>query len=233
MHKKNWVRIQESEDKRKKTFTLDHQGKKILKQVEKHANKIVFNAFDELEENEKEIVHQGLSLYAKALKLSRVRNDYKIRVIKNKDDLKIAKIVRKSIKELGFDGPGTAATDTTLDYLSKSFVGKNKIYLVAEKDGEIFGGAGIAPLTGGKKLTCELVRMFIDSKARGQGLGQLLMNESLQRAKEFGFSYCYLETTEVMKAAQTLYINNGFEYLTERMGDTGHFACKVYMGRKL
>lgn len=233
MLKKSWVKLKEAKDQRKKHYSLNKNGLKVFKAIENDANLKVNSALNQLSKEEQETARKGIELYAKALKISRLKNEYNIRVIEKKDDLQVAKIVRRSLKEMGFKGPGTAAADETLDYLSQVFVGKKKIYLVAEKDGKVCGGAGIVPLVGGDAKTCELVRMFIDNSARGRGLGQLLIEEALVHAKGFGYEYCYLETTERMKAAQKLYQNNDFDYLDKRMGDTGHFACKVFMGREL
>ena len=51
----------------------------------------------------------------------------------------------------------------------------------------------------------------------------------LNRAKEYGFDACYLETMPNMEAAQKLYKKMGFEYIDARMGDTGHYSCPVFM----
>lgn len=75
--------------------------------------------------------------------------------------------------------------------------------------------------------------MLVTGDSRGSGLGQLLMDEALSYARRLKYKYCYLETTKRMVAAQHLYLNNGFSYLRKRLGATGHFACKVFMGRKL
>lgn len=233
MYKKRWIEIVDSADLRKKPYILTKEGRKILDKVEVLANKRVANALEELSIKDREVVKNGIYLYSQALKKSRLKGQYKIRVIEKKDDKHIAKIVRKELKELGFEGPGTAATDESLDYLSQVFVGKDRIYLVADREGKICGGAGATALVGGPKKTCELVRMFIERSSRGSGLGQLLIDYILKAAKDFGYNYCYLETTEKMKSAQRLYLNNGFEYLPKRRGNTGHFACKVFMGRKL
>ena len=56
-----------------------------------------------------------------------------------------------------------------------------------------------------------------------------MMQVCLQKAREFGFEQCYLETMPYMKAAQKLYTKTGFTYLDGPMGDTGHYACPVHM----
>lgn len=233
MEKKNWIKPAKVQDQRVKRYQLNPKGKKLHAQIDQQSNCFVENALQELSNEQQEKIVEGIMLYAQALKKARIKQEYTIRVIEDRDNKQMAKIVREALKELNLLKPGTAASDPSLDYLSKFFVGERKTYLVAEKDGKIYGGAGITALQGGPQNTCELIRMFLHKKARGSGIGQLLIEEALRFAKEQKYTYCYLETTEEMLAAQKLYQRNGFEYLKERMGDTGHFACKVLMGRKI
>ncbi len=74
--------------------------------------------------------------------------------------------------------------------------------------------------------------MYLSSDLRGQGFGQRLIDLCIKGAIENKFVDMYLETVPAMKAAQALYLKNGFEY-TNRMGDTGHSNCSVTMVRKL
>ena len=55
----------------------------------------------------------------------------------------------------------------------------------------------------------------------------------LEKAKEFGFESCYLETMPYMMAAQKLYKRNGFTSLDKPVGNTGHYACNVWMLKKI
>jgi putative acetyltransferase len=95
------------------------------------------------------------------------------------------------------------------------------------------GAAGIIPMQGEPDTVCELVRMFIRPEARNTGLSQILMDHALSNARKFGYRICYLETTDLMKAAQNLYLKNGFTYVKKRRGNTGHFACTVLMEKRL
>ncbi len=71
--------------------------------------------------------------------------------------------------------------------------------------------------------------MYFLSEARGLGLGTKMMERCLEKAKEFGYEKCYLETMPYMIDAQKLYTRSGFEYLEEPLGNTGHNACPVWM----
>jgi putative acetyltransferase len=75
--------------------------------------------------------------------------------------------------------------------------------------------------------------MYFLPEARGRGLAKQLMTTCLDAAIKFGFKKCYIETMPYMKAAQALYQKNGFKYIDEPMGCTGHSACPVYMLKDL
>lgn len=160
-------------------------------------------------------------------------NNFKIREIQLKDNQKIAKVIRKILIEFGVPKVGTAYADKILDTLYEAYDTENAIYYVIEKDGEIFGGAGIKQLDNYEGNVCELQKMYFLPKARGIGLGSRMMETCLQKAKEFGFEQCYLETLPYMEDARKLYRKAGFKDLDAPMGDTGHYSCNLWMLKNL
>jgi putative acetyltransferase len=160
-------------------------------------------------------------------------NNFLIREIKPKDNAKIAKAIREVLIEFGVPKVGTAYADTILDTLSEAYTDQNSIYFVIEKNGEIFGGAGVKQLANYKGNVCELQKMYFLPEARGIGLGSKMMETCLQKAKEFGFEKCYLETLPYMEDARKLYRKVGFKDLDAPMGDTGHYSCNLWMLKDL
>jgi len=160
-------------------------------------------------------------------------NNFTIREIKPKDNPKIAKAIRKVLVEYGVPKVGTAYADTILDSLSDVYTLKNTVYYVIEKNGEIYGGAGIKKLNNYEGNVCELQKMYFTSEARGLGLGSKLMEVCLQKATDFGFEQCYLETLPYMEEARKLYRKVGFKDLDAPMGDTGHYSCSLWMLKEL
>jgi putative acetyltransferase len=75
--------------------------------------------------------------------------------------------------------------------------------------------------------------MYLLPEGRGLGLGKLLIDNCIEKATEFGFESCYIETMTYMEAAQKLYKKVGFNYLDKQMGNTGHSSCQVWMLKKL
>ncbi|MBT8317302.1 MAG: GNAT family N-acetyltransferase [Lutibacter sp.] len=160
-------------------------------------------------------------------------NNFKIREIQPIDNPKIASAIRKVLIEFGVPKVGTAYADVILDTLYEYYNSKNCIYYIIEKDGEIFGGAGIKQLDNFEGNVCELQKMYFLPEARGIGLGSRMMAICLEKAKEFGFEQCYLETMPYMVDARKLYRKVGFKNLEAPMGDTGHYSCNLWMLKKL
>ena len=87
-------------------------------------------------------------------------NNFTIREIKQIDNPKIAKTIREVLIEFGVPKVGTAYADTILDTLFEAYKTKNAIYFVVEKNGEIYGGAGIKQLDNYSGNVCELQKMY-------------------------------------------------------------------------
>lgn len=156
-----------------------------------------------------------------------------IREIQKKDNKQVAKVIRTVLEELNVPKIGTAYADPELDRMFETYQNPNSAYFVVEKEGKIIGCAGIAPLANGTPEVCELQKMYFLPQTRGLGIGSQMMAICLEKAKEFGFSKCYLETMPYMEAAQKLYKKSGFEYLDAPMGCTGHSSCPVWMIKQL
>lgn len=160
-------------------------------------------------------------------------NNFTIREIQPGDNAQIAKTIRSILIEFGVPKVGTAYADKVLDTMYQHYNITNAAYYVIEKNNEIYGGAGIRQLDNFKGNVCELQKMYFLPEARGIGLGKKMMYLCLQKAKEFGFKQCYLETMPYMDDARKLYRKAGFKDLSEPMGDTGHYSCQLWMLKDL
>lgn len=156
-----------------------------------------------------------------------------LRTIQPEDNAAVAAIIRGVFDELDAPKTGTAYADPVLDRLSEVYALPNSVYYIAEVDGVVVAGAGIASLENGPDGVCELQKMYSNKVARGKGIGALLIEACLKAATDFGFSQCYLETLPFMEDAQRLYKKYGFEYLDAPLGNTGHSSCPVWMLKQL
>ncbi|TMM28631.1 GNAT family N-acetyltransferase [Polaribacter aestuariivivens] len=159
--------------------------------------------------------------------------DFIIREIQPADNKELAVVVRTVILEMGAPKVGTAYEDNATDQLFETYQKEKAIYFVVEHKNKIVGGAGIAQLDNFEGNTCELQKMYFLPIARGRGLGTKLITKCLQKAKEFGYDNCYLETLPYMKAAVKLYKKNGFVSLEKPLGNTCHYSCDVWMLKKI
>ena len=117
--------------------------------------------------------------------------------------------------------PGTwaglrGAIDTALDSTEPAH------RLVVARDGAIVGSVLLfAPSTDAyagvaKRVDWPEVRMLaVNPDARGLGIGQLLLDECLRRARSDGASAIGLHTSDDMRAAMRLYTRMGFERVPE------------------
>ena len=157
----------------------------------------------------------------------------KIREVIKPDNPHLAIIIRGVLKEMKVPTKGTAYADKELDNMYQAYSVPRSKYFVVEFRDQILGGAGIMRLNKGAKNVCELQKMYLHPKARGKGIGSNLLKLCLSFARENNFSLCYLETMPYMLDAQKLYKKNGFVYINNSMGDTGHYSCPVWMTKEL
>lgn len=156
-----------------------------------------------------------------------------IRPIQARDDAAMAAIIRSVMPEFGADGPGFAIHDAEVEHMHAAYAQPRSAYFVVERNGQVLGGGGVAPLSNGDADTCELRKMYFLPAARGIGAGTAMMQRCLETARGFGFRRCYLETLTGMDAAQALYKRSGFTPLCAPLGGTGHFSCDRFYIRLL
>jgi len=234
LHKSKLITIARAKhDARQMNLRLTAAGKKKLSTIDQQASRQVGAACELMDEEEVEAVQRGLRLYAKALWQRRQAEAFEVRPIVREDDEFVAKIIRQVMTEYGAVGPGFSIMDKEVDTMFESFDNDRSAYLVIGKNKEILGGGGVAPLAGAERQVCELKKMYFLPQLRGLGLGKKLLRQCLKRAKELGYTHCYLETLNRMNEANHLYRKFGFEPLDAPMGATGHVKCDAWYLRKL
>ena len=155
-----------------------------------------------------------------------------IEKIQPEDNMSIAQLIREVLTEFGANKPGTVFTDPTKDDLFTLFETSHSHYFVAKENGIIVGGCGIYPTEGLPDGCIELVKLYVAKSHRSIGLGKQLMEKSISAAVSEGYREIYLETLPELHIAVGLYEHLGFEYLDRPYGNSGHFACDLWM-RKL
>ena len=145
-----------------------------------------------------------------------------IRPLERSDVPAMLGIIRDARAEYGLETRVESLLEPADLALYDTYQRQRALYSVALLDGELAGGAGVAPLAGADPLTCELQRMYLRREVRGLGIGTKLMDACLDAARRFWFVRCYAETISEMGQALAFYSRHGFETLPGPLGQTGH-----------
>ncbi len=97
------------------------------------------------------------------------------------------------------------------------------------EEGKYIGCVGIRPLK--DEYGAELKRMYLMPDYQRKGLGSLLLNKALVKAKEMGYKILKLDTLSTMKPAMNLYLKNGFvqtqSYYHNPLADVVYFEKEL------
>lgn len=156
-----------------------------------------------------------------------------LRQIKATDIAVLAKIIRDCFDE--FDAPkeGTVYSEKETDNLYKYYQTQGAFGLVAELDGETIGTCGIYPTAGLPIGTAELVKFYIKKSGRGFGAGKLLMKECIGAARLMNFQLLYIESLPLFATALKLYEKMGFQRIENRLGNSCHGSCDLFLLKDL
>ncbi len=152
-----------------------------------------------------------------------------IREIRQEDNPHIAYIIKSVLTEFNADPKTTMLGDPRAESMFEQYQSADSEYFIAELNGEIVGGCGIQKLSEKEPEICELQRMYLCKKVRGQKIGKNLIELSIKKAKQFGYKKIYLETISNMLTARVLYQRYGFKIIESYLGETGHSGCDIKM----
>jgi len=102
------------------------------------------------------------------------------------------------------------------------------LYLVAVWNGLLMGGAGIAPLAGADRYTCELQHLHVRAGLRRRLVVDELTRHCFAAAKQFLYARCYCESRVVPLRASA---RDWFDGLPERHAFDGVTACALLGGQ--
>lgn len=156
-----------------------------------------------------------------------------IREIEEKDNKVIEQVIKHSLESFHLNIPGTAYFDPQLSSLAQFYKQQSnaKYWVAVNEQGEVVGGVGIAPF-GQKTEVCELQKLYIKPEAQGMGLSKQLMGVALDFAREH-YTYCYLETSKRLQAANSLYTKLGFRPLERALDGSEHNAMDAWYMKEL
>ena len=156
------------------------------------------------------------------------KDNIKVRDISQEDNIHLAKIIRSVFEEFDLPKVGTVYSDPTTDRLYELFSKQGSKAFVGLINNRVVGCAGIYPTENLPVGYCEFSKFYIIKEARGKGLGKLLINTSINAAKQMGYKHIYLESFPALNDALTMYDKLGFVTSSIPLGNSGHFACSVW-----
>jgi GNAT superfamily N-acetyltransferase len=118
---------------------------------------------------------------------------------------------------------GSGPWDDDLDEIEGFYLEKGGEFLVGVLDGEIVAMGALMKISPER---AELKRMRVRPGLQGRGYGQAMLDAMHRRASELGYSTLRLETTVQQRAAQRLYLKNGYSEVGR--GVVGPFDCIFY-----
>jgi GNAT superfamily N-acetyltransferase len=95
-----------------------------------------------------------------------------------------------------------------IESLSREYGPPDGMFLMAEQDGVFIGCVALRKLSEG---TCEMKRLYVLRKGRGQGVGRTLAEAIISEARGLGYARMLLDTLPSMREAQSLYVGLGFK----------------------
>lgn len=156
-----------------------------------------------------------------------------IRPIAKADNPVLADLIRKVFREFDLARPGTVYTDPTTDHLFELFETPGSAYWVAEEDGVLLGGCGVFPTDKLPSGCAELVKFYLTAASRGKGIGRKLLRQCFQSAAALGYRQLYLESFPEFAKAVNMYQKAGFRQIPAALGNSGHYACTIWMVKDL
>lgn len=121
------------------------------------------------------------------------KDGFIIRPIKETDNAQMARLIRCVIDEFGVSRTGTVYDDPVTDCISQSVENVNTEYWVIDYGGEIQGGCGFYPTKGLPGKCAEIVKYYLSPAAREKGLGGMILDLIVRRAKEAGYTSLYIK----------------------------------------
>lgn len=229
------LREHDDQDGRASTFRLSETGQQRLLFLEENADRFTEEALTSSAEQEVAEFLETITRFSGSLRNARRQREagMRFRPIEARDNAAIAAIIRNSFRDNKIDHlEGVSLHDPELERLSEVYSQPGTGYWVAEANGEIIGGAGIAPLAG-EEGTCEMQKLYFSRDVKGMGMGRRMIAFIIAQAADMGYRACYLETLDELKDAVRLYEAFGFRHLSERLGNTGHNSCGICMLKTL
>jgi len=239
MHKAELILEQKSKtDKRIKNIVLTPKGIKISQSIIAQYNDVENTIKDMMYQTrhniwlaiqEFEYLLNEKSLLERVKEQKKSRESQEIEIIdylpEHRDDFKL--LNEQWIEQyFQIEKADQKALDNPEDYIIK----RGGKILVAIQNNTILGVCALLKKQD-QKYEYELAKMAVSPKAQGKGIGNLLGKSIIEKAKDLGASYIYLESNTILKPAISLYRKLGFKKVIGH--HTPYERCNIQMELKI
>ncbi len=101
--------------------------------------------------------------------------------------------------------------DRELEHFTVEYAAPKGAFILAEDQGQFVACIGVRQFA---DEVGEVKRLYVAPAARGRGLGRVLVELVITRARQLGYGSLLLDTLPFMKEAQALYLSLGFQPTT-------------------
>ncbi len=101
--------------------------------------------------------------------------------------------------------------DRELEHFTVEYAAPKGAFILVEDQGQFVACIGVRQFA---DEVGEVKRLYVAPAARGRGLGRVLVELVITRARQLGYGSLLLDTLPFMKEAQALYLSLGFQPTT-------------------
>ncbi|MCB8876472.1 bifunctional helix-turn-helix transcriptional regulator/GNAT family N-acetyltransferase [Acidisoma silvae] len=205
---RGWIeRLRGAEDARQRPIALTEDGRQVAAELDRRQQEVVEASLDRLNDGQRVQLVQALTTLQSLLDPTAERG-FTLRTFRAGDMGLIAS--RQSVvyrEDYGW-GPEIEVIEgeVTTNFLRNFKPGREQCW-VAEVDGVI---AGSVFLTDEGDGLCRLRLLYVESFARGLGVGRALVSACVSFARETGYREISLWTHSILETARRIYAEQGF-----------------------
>lgn len=207
------------EDARKNFVKLTAKGLAIQESAKiqfEDVNSAVENMLGESQYNLWKAIEEWEFLLGQKSMLKRVEDEKKLRESKAVEIVLYNDSYQQAFKKLNQDWITTyfkmeEADFKSLDHPKEYILDKGGFIFIALYEGRAIGTCALIKMDNN---AFELAKMAVSDEAKGKGIGFMLGNALIEKAKEEGANRVYLESNTILKPAINLYHKLGFKKIT-------------------
>lgn len=223
-------------DGRKNNVQLSDRGLQINQRIQAQysdVNAAVEKAIGETQHDIWRAIEEWEFLLEQKDLLKRVEQEKKLRESRDVEIVDYKPQFKQAFKDLNEEWITTyfkmeESDYKALDHPDEYILDKGGFILIALYHGEPVGACALIKM---ENDTFELAKMAVAPKAKGKGIGLILGNAAIAKARQAGAKQLYLESNTILKPAINLYHKLGFAKIT---GATSPYErCSIQMELQL